>query len=451
MANEYLARHEEIVDGLYPLGALIGRSVGSAIYETEFGEGEGAVPAVIRIREVESAEAENLRQLLRNVSQLAHPNLLKIYATGSSRLNGNPVFYVVMERAEESLEAVLAERALTYRALTYSETREMLVPALEALGYLHKKGYAYSCLRPSKVLAVNDRLKLSTDSVIRVTDGGAAADMRAEDMRALGVLIVQALTQKIPNADQRRESQDFGGIPQPLADIVRHCLDPDCAGRWTVEQVKASLNAPAIVTENVVTENVLVEKSPRSEEDPDAGDPKQKAVRVPKWIYAGLAALILTVILAAVVRNTHNNDSAPVANPVAAVAQQDWQAPATDPAVAGSGGSGTASSARVAPAPRAETPQAGSRPVAAGIAERKASGWSVIVGAYRSRELAEKRMREMTKRWPNFEISVFESQGEKTPYLLVLGRNLSEDQAQALRKRAFESRLPGDTYIKRVM
>jgi hypothetical protein len=416
MANESLARNEELVDGVYSLGAAIRRSVRGAIYETEFGE--GAIPAVIKIREVESAEAESLIQRLWNVGQLAHPNLLKTYATGSSMLNGVPVFFVVMERAEESLEAVLAERALTY-----SETREMLVPALDALGYLHKKGYAHSRLRPSNVLAVNDRLKLSTDSLTRVTDSGVA-----EDMRALGVLIVQALTQKIPN--ERRESQDFEGIPQPLADIVRHCLDPDCARRWTVEQVKASLNAPAIV----------VEELPRSEEDPDAGGPgpKPKVARMTKWIYAGLAALILlTVILAAVVRS---NNSVPVESPVAAAAQQDGPTPATDPPVAGLEGSGAV------PAPRAEAPQAGSRP-----GERKASGWSVIVGAYRSRELAEKRMREMTKRWPNFEISVIESQGEKTPYLLVLGRNLSEDQAEALRQRAFKSRLPGDTYIKRVM
>jgi hypothetical protein len=33
---------------------------------------------------------------------------------------------------------------------------------------------------------------------------------------------------------------------------------------------------------------------------------------------------------------------------------------------------------------------------------------------------------------------------------VVLGRNLSEDQAQALRTRAVQSRLPGDTYIKRL-
>jgi hypothetical protein len=373
------------------------------------------VPAVIKIREVASAEAESLRQRLWNVTQLSHPNLLKIYATGSSTLNGVPVFYVVMERAEESLEAVLAERALTT-----SETREMLVPALEALDYLHKKGYAHSRLRPSNVLAVNDRLKLSTDSVIPLTDRAAA-----EDVRALGALIVFALTQKIPNPDERRESQAFEGIPQPLADIVRHCLDPDSAGRWTVEQVKARLSAPPVV----------VEELSRSEEDSDAGGPKPKVARVTKRIYAGLAALILlTVILAAVVRN---NNSVPDAIPVAAAAQQDGQALATDPAP-------------VAPAPPAEAPQTNSRP-AEGITERKASGWSVIVGAYRSRELAEKRMREMTKRWPNFQISVLESQGEKTQYLLVLGRNLSEDQAEALRQRAFKSRLPGDTYIKRVM
>ncbi len=60
-------------------------------------------------------------------------------------------------------------------------------------------------------------------------------------------------------------------------------------------------------------------------------------------------------------------------------------------------------------------------------------------------------MRAMMSRWPNFKISVSERQAEKTRYLVVLGENLSEDQAEALRKRAVESGLPRDTYIKRVM
>jgi hypothetical protein len=60
-------------------------------------------------------------------------------------------------------------------------------------------------------------------------------------------------------------------------------------------------------------------------------------------------------------------------------------------------------------------------------------------------------MRDMARRWPNFNIGVLQPQAEKTPYLVVLGQNLSEDQAEALRKRAVESGLPSDTYIKRVM
>ena len=80
MAN--LARNEEMVDGTYRLGVLIRRTVRSVVYETEFGE--GALPAVIKIREVESADAENLIARLRKTGELAHPNLLKIYDAGSS-------------------------------------------------------------------------------------------------------------------------------------------------------------------------------------------------------------------------------------------------------------------------------------------------------------------------------------------------------------------------------
>ncbi len=60
-------------------------------------------------------------------------------------------------------------------------------------------------------------------------------------------------------------------------------------------------------------------------------------------------------------------------------------------------------------------------------------------------------MRDMMKRWPKFTLGVFQPATDKTHYLVVLGQNLSEDQAEELRKRAVESGLPRDTYIKRVM
>jgi hypothetical protein len=381
MANEFLARNEEIVDGTYRLGPLIRRTVGSTVYETEFGE--QALPAAIKIREVESMAAETPYS-----SELSHPNLLKIYATGSSVLNNAPVVYIVMERADESLQRVVAERALTR-----SETREMLVPLLDALEYLHKKGYAHSSLKASNVLALNNQLKLSSDGVIRVDDGGSPA----EDMRALGALITEVLT--------------GAEIPQPLADIVRHCLDPDPGTRWTVEQVKARLTAPALEAVPSLRK-MPVETVSRSE-------------GIPKWIYAGLAALVLIVALAAMVRKKDPARDAVV--PVAAAARQD--PPSEAP-----------------PSPRVKA-----APPVAQTRGRKANGWSVIVGAYGAHEPAEKRMRAMMKKWPNFKISLSEPQAEKTRYLVVLGQNLSEDQAEALRKRAIDSGLPHDTYIKRVM
>src|SRR5580704_1075142 len=160
MANESLTRNDEIVDGSYRLGALIKRLIRSTVYKTEFGEDE--LQAVIKIREYESSGSEELLEQWRNAMELAHPNLLKIYATGSSVLNGVPIVYVVMERADESLNSVLAERALTA-----DETRELLVPAVAALHYLHKKGYAHSGLGASNVLAVQNQLKLSSDNAIR--------------------------------------------------------------------------------------------------------------------------------------------------------------------------------------------------------------------------------------------------------------------------------------------
>ncbi len=428
MANEFLTRNDEIVDGLYRLGALINRSIRSTVYKTEFGEDR--LRAVIKIREYGSSSSEELVERWRNAMELAHPNLLKIYATGSSVLNGVPIVYVVMERADESLNSVLAERALTG-----DETRELLVPAAAALHYLHRKGYAHSRLRASNVLAVQNQLKLSSDNAIRVSDCGSTT----EDMKALGVLIVQALTQQIPNGEGQSELDILRKVPGPFPDIVRHCLDPDSARRWTAEQVEATLKGPAgepvLATRKPSVENMPAVDA-QTTERPEREDPDEvhSETGIPKWIYAGLAALILIVVLSAVIRK---KDAAPVAVVLpAAVPQRAPDAEIADRATS------TVPSSAPKPDPRTDATRARGR---------KADGWSVIVAAYASREPAEKRMRDMARRWPNFEMGVFQPQAEKTHYLVVLGQNLSEDQAEALRKRAVDSGLPRDTYIKRVM
>jgi hypothetical protein len=411
MANEALTRNDEIVDGVYRLGAVISRSVRSTVYKTEFGE--DGLPAVIKV--CESSGSEELMERWRNAMELDHPNLLKIYTTGSSVLDGVPIVYVVMERAEVSLKSVLAERALTGE-----ETRELLVPTVAALHYLHKKGYAHSRLSASNALAVQDQLKLSSDNAIRMND----RESSTEDMKALGALIVQALTQQIPNGNGQPELDTLAKLPDPFPDIVRHCLDPDSARRWTAEQVEEKIlptHRPSLEKMPVVEVPPIVRQE---REDPDEADSK---TGIPKWIYAGLAALILIVVLSAVMRKRYRDAAPVVAVPSAAVPERAPEAEVSSPA-----------------------PKPDPRGGATRERGRKADGWSVIVATYASRELAEKRMQDLIKRWPKFNISVFQPRAEKD-YLIVLGQNLSEDQAEDLRKRAVDSGLPHDTYIKRVM
>jgi hypothetical protein len=74
----------------------------------------------------------------------------------------------------------------------------------------------------------------------------------------------------------------------------------------------------------------------------------------------------------------------------------------------------------------------------------------VIVAAYNSPEPAEKRQQEMTRKWSKFKLSVLHQENAgKNFYLVLIGQNLSEDEADALRKRAIAAGLPRDTYIKK--
>jgi hypothetical protein len=47
-------------------------------------------------------------------------------------------------------------------------------------------------------------------------------------------------------------------------------------------------------------------------------------------------------------------------------------------------------------------------------------------------------------------VEVFEAASEKARHLVVLGTDLPQDQADALRKRAIASGMPHDTYIKKL-
>ena len=103
---------------------------------------------------------------------MSHAHLIKVFEVGQCEIDGDPLLYLVMERADGDLAGVLAERALT--AIEARET--LLIPAIQALSYLHERGYVLGRLQSSRVLAVEEEIKLASDCITRSGDGDVSPD-----------------------------------------------------------------------------------------------------------------------------------------------------------------------------------------------------------------------------------------------------------------------------------
>src|SRR5580704_14565761 len=197
----------QIVDRIFPLRQYLGGSDHSAVFLTEYGSGEPQ-KAAIKLFAAEAATAELQLSNWEFAGQLSHANLLRLFRSGRCRLGDNDLLYLVMEYAEEDLSQILPQRALTPE-----ETRDMLSPVLDALEYLHGRGFVHGDLKPANILATGDHLKLSSDASSRIgaslsvlgRDGAydppeASGGMLtpAADVWSLGMTLVEVLTQHLP-------------------------------------------------------------------------------------------------------------------------------------------------------------------------------------------------------------------------------------------------------------
>ena len=247
---EFSAQWEgRTIDGTYLLGQLLGSGENSVVFLTSH---EG-LPRALKLVYIEPGKTEAQLSQWRAAakSQLEHPHLIRIFAMGHCELDALPLLYLTMEYADEDLSQVVP-----HRSLNADETREMLVPALSALGYLHKQGFVHAHLKPSNIMAVNDCLKLSSDGLVRAgakdenTAGPYDPPERlsgvvspAGDVWSLGLTLIEVLTGRRPSA-----ARTPGDLPEPFATIVQHALERDARARWTVPQISKYLSDPERAT-----------------------------------------------------------------------------------------------------------------------------------------------------------------------------------------------------------
>jgi TonB family protein len=213
----------QLLDGKHPLDRYVSGDDNSAVFLT-------ASASAIRIRRAAAAQTAALAARWNSVKRLRHPHLLEIESAGTSTLSGEPVAYLVVERAEQNLAEILQDRPLTT-----DEAREMVLPVAGALDYLHKRGMAHGDVTASNIVAIGSTVKLSSESV-------GEGDPKA-DIRALGLILVDALTPKA-EAPGHGELDGPAKLPVPFSEVVEGCLNGDSAQQWTADQVVTRLRSP---------------------------------------------------------------------------------------------------------------------------------------------------------------------------------------------------------------
>jgi TonB family protein len=252
----------QIVEGRFPLRQYLGGSEHSAVFLTERADQEPQ-RAAIKLIPADPASSEIELSHWRAAAQLFHPHLLRLYQMGRCQLDDASLLYLVMECADEDLSQILPQRTLAAE-----EARDMLEPVLDALGCIHRQGFVHGRLKPSNIMAAGDKIKLSTDSLIRSTEtaklrkpsvydppeAGSGRLSPASDIWSLGMTLVETLTQQVP-AWERVGHEDPvlpKSLPAPFAAVARNCLRRDPNLRCTIADVSSHVypakSAAAVAT-----------------------------------------------------------------------------------------------------------------------------------------------------------------------------------------------------------
>jgi serine/threonine protein kinase len=239
-----------VIHDVFPLGRFIGCSDHSGVFLTK-SAALGPSELAVKLVPADRALAELRLPRWKRAGGIVHPHLLRLLQWGGCQLDGLPYLYVVMEYADQTLAQVLQRRALTD-----DEAREMLLPTLDALAFLHGQNLVQGQLKPANILGVGDQLKLASDTIRRVSESTMSAkaptvydppearygiSSTAGDIWALGVCLFEALTRSPPSGWGERS----GAVALPadfspaFREVVARCLNASPQNRPSVTELVA--------------------------------------------------------------------------------------------------------------------------------------------------------------------------------------------------------------------
>jgi hypothetical protein len=410
--------------GNYTLEQWLGGDDSAAFFQTSLApDGSRAVIKLVPEAVVDGAGPLDLWHRTR---QLRHPNLVELLDCGRADLGGEIAFYALFEFPDDTLAS-----ALSRSPLNQQESREVLDSVINALRYLHAQGLVVGALDPDHIVAVGDRVKLSTDALREAETSSAYR----EDVRLLGDLWQQALMSASPKS----------------AEIAFHTADPNAETRWTLAEIGSALAggyredpvptlpqpAPQLTVSSQVSLppiSVAQVSEPQAvvRNDTPALPPSHRRTPepaassgFPKWIVVGAAGVVFLIL------GLHWLGPADVAtqSQVNAVSLPvETAAPPPLPKTAS-----PKPTVRTAPKP---SPAAGQET------------WRVIAFTYRTRDAAAKKAQQLNEYHPGINAAVFVPKDNGGYYLVSLGGRMTREEAERLQRSARGRGLPRDLYVQ---
>ena len=252
------------VAGRYKLTEEIGSGESSVYLATDVRTSDSVA---IQVRPVGSADAASVltfRESTERARSFEHPALVKVLDAGLDVVEGERVYFVVMEHLSGGSLRDMLDRG---RRLTPSQALVIALDACRALSYAHAQGTVHGDLRPvSLQFGPDRRARLSGVGLAAATNAANLSLERARyaapeigrdepvseksDVYSLAVLLVEAITGEVPFAGESVAitmanktdrllpvSADLG----PLAAVLERAARPDADDRYTAREFGEAL------------------------------------------------------------------------------------------------------------------------------------------------------------------------------------------------------------------
>ncbi|AXA37526.1 MAG: serine/threonine protein kinase [Candidatus Hydrogenedentota bacterium] len=220
--------------GVYQLRRMLGRGGMGEVWLAFDTKLERDVAIKVMRRELIAREdaVKRFYREARAVARLNHPNIVQVYAIGEE----HNMIYMVMELVDGE---TVAQRLKRLGPLPLDECVQLLLQAVEGLGYACARGIIHRDIKPSNMMLTSDyRLKITDFGLAKIVEHdsqmtvagtaigspnymspeqarGEEADHRS-DIYALGISFYQMLTNELPFTGQTPLSVLLKQIQEPL-------------------------------------------------------------------------------------------------------------------------------------------------------------------------------------------------------------------------------------------